>query len=64
MGPGYERIAMCANPDGMHEHIPLKRGEEPPGTCFADCDCTPVVFIRADLFIEGVDIVAALVGRE
>jgi hypothetical protein len=49
LGPDYERIAMCAHPDGMHEHIPLKRDEPAPQTCFADCDCTPVIFIRADV---------------
>jgi hypothetical protein len=45
---GYERIAMCAHPEGTHEHVPLKPGEDPPETCFADCDCNPVVFVRAD----------------
>lgn len=40
---------MCAHPEGTHEHVPLAPGEDPPTTCFADCDCEPVVFVRADL---------------
>jgi hypothetical protein len=48
LGRDYERIAMCAHPDGTHEHVPLRPGEDPPETCFADCDCKPVVFVRAD----------------
>jgi hypothetical protein len=42
-----ERIAMCAHPNGEHLHIPLADGEPAPTTCFQDCDCTPVEFVRA-----------------
>jgi hypothetical protein len=56
LGRGYERIAMCAHPEGMHEHVPLKPGEDPPTTCFAaGCDCEPVVFVRADLHRGAVE---------
>jgi hypothetical protein len=41
-----ERIAMCSHPNGNHEHIPLKPDEPLPATCFADCDCTPVLYVR------------------
>lgn len=45
-----ERIAMCAHPNGTHEHVPLSPGEPAPATCFAwDCDCTPVEYVRAPL---------------
>lgn len=50
-----ERIAMCANPNGTNEHVPLKPGEDPPTTCFALCDCHPVVFVRADLHAGAVE---------
>jgi hypothetical protein len=47
---------MCAHPEGMHEHVPLKPGEDPPTTCFAaGCDCEPVVFVRADLHRGAVE---------
>jgi hypothetical protein len=40
------RIAMCADPNGLHEHVPLAEGED-SATCFQPgCDCTPVVFVR------------------
>jgi hypothetical protein len=54
LGRDYERIAMCAHSKGTHEHVPLKPGEDPPETCFADCDCKPVVFVRADLHARAV----------
>lgn len=41
-----DRIAMCTNPNGLHEHVPLKPDEPMPTTCFADCDCTPVEYVR------------------
>ena len=55
LGRDYERIAMCSHPQGTHEHVPLKSGEDPPETCFADCDCVPVVFVRADLHRGAVE---------
>jgi hypothetical protein len=55
LGPDYERIAMCAHPEGTHEHVPLKPGEDPPESCFADCDCEPVVFVRADIHRGAVE---------
>lgn len=39
---------MCANPRGLHEHVPLSPGEPMPETCFADCDCLPVEFISRE----------------
>ena len=57
LGRDYERIAMCSHPQGTHEHVPLKSGEDPPETCFADCDCVPVVFVRADLHRGAVDLI-------
>lgn len=59
-GRDYERIAMCAHPEGTHEHIPLKPGEDPPETCFADCDCEPVMFVRADIHRKAVSSRAVL----
>lgn len=41
-----ERIAMCTADGGENLHIPLKPGEPCPTTCFQDCDCTPVEFVR------------------
>jgi hypothetical protein len=43
-----DRIAMCTA-DGWAggDYIPLKPGESLPDTCFMDCDCTPVEFVRA-----------------
>ena len=63
LGRDYERIAMCSHPQGTHEHVPLKSGEDPPETCFADCDCVPVVFVRADLHrgaVEALERIAAI----
>jgi hypothetical protein len=50
-----ERIAMCANPEGTHEHVPLRPDEPMPTTCFADCDCAPVEYVRADIRRGAVD---------
>jgi hypothetical protein len=49
------RIAMCSNPRGTHEHVPLDPDEPMPTTCFADCDCTPVEFVRADQLTGAVE---------
>lgn len=55
LGRDYERIAMCSHPKGMHEHVPLRPDEAAPETCFAQCDCKPVVFVRADLHQGAID---------
>lgn len=44
-----ERLAVCQAPDGPGDYVPLKPGEWAPTTCFMDCPCTPVVYVRADL---------------
>jgi len=46
-----DRLAVCQNPHGFHEHIELAPGDPAPATCFADCDCTPRVYVAAD--VEG-----------
>lgn len=50
-----ERIAMCADPNGLHEHVPLRPGEPMLTSCFADCRCTPVEFVRADAYQGAVE---------
>lgn len=52
MTPMPERIAMCSNPDGLHEHIPVTSAED-LGACFAaGCDCTLVEYVRADVALR------------
>lgn len=46
-------VAMCAAPNGPHEHVPIDTIRE-AATCFADCDCSPVVYVRL------ADVLAAL----
>lgn len=58
-----ERIAMCTNPNGPHEHIELAPGEPVPTTCFADCDCTPVEYVRVATDRGAVSVTADMIER-
>ena len=45
---------MCQNPDGPHEHVPLKPGED-PGACFIGRDCcTPRVYVALDAVLDAL----------
>lgn len=47
-----DRIAMCQNPEGPHEHVPLKPGED-SGSCFMGRDCCePRVYVALDAVVE------------
>jgi hypothetical protein len=47
MMPGMsERIAVCQNPNGEGEYVPLDPGESLAPCFMPGCECVPVVFVR------------------
>lgn len=40
------RLSVCQAPHGLHEHVEVDGPA--PETCFADCDCTPRVYVALD----------------
>lgn len=41
------RIAMCSDPYGLSEHVPIDQPGE-LDRCFCGCDCKPVEYVRSD----------------
>jgi len=56
-------IAMCTNPDGLHEHVAADTLVN--GQCFADCACTPRIYVAADVLLsaEAIDAIDEIYGR-
>lgn len=47
-----DRLAVCQDPHGPHEHIEVEGAA--PTSCFADCSCTPGLYVALDAVLEVV----------
>lgn len=47
-----DRLAVCQNPHGLHEHVEVDGLT--PERCFADCDCAPRLYVALDAVLDVV----------
>lgn len=52
-GRTADTIAMCQHPGGPNEHVPVAPGET-IDSCFAECDCTPRIYVALDAVVAAL----------